>query len=106
MFEPLWVGIILPFAHCRPWSLKQAPLLVEMGRDLRRLLETSEGDARNLLRKLLQLPKWLATLPQHMACSMLHLPGPHQVPDACNSGRGRERLAQGGGAEEKNDGGS
>jgi hypothetical protein len=105
-FEPLWVSIILPFANCRPWSLKQAPLLVEMGRDLRRLLETSEGDARNLLQKLLQLPKWLATLPQHMACGVLHLPRPHQVLDACNSGGGRERLAQGGGTEEKNDGGS
>jgi hypothetical protein len=22
MFEPLWVGIVLPFAHCRPWLLK------------------------------------------------------------------------------------
>ncbi len=28
MFEPFWVGTILPFSHCRPWSLKQAPLLV------------------------------------------------------------------------------
>jgi hypothetical protein len=82
MFEPLWVGVSLPFAHCRPWSLKQAPLLVEMGRDLWRMLEASEGDARNLLRKLLQLPKQLATLPQHMACGVLHLPGTNQVPHA------------------------
>jgi hypothetical protein len=49
MFEPLWVGIVLPFAHCRPWLLKQASLLVEMGRDLRQVLETGEGDARNIL---------------------------------------------------------
>ena len=40
MFKPLWVGVILPFSHCRPWSLKQAPLLVEMGRDLQSLLKT------------------------------------------------------------------
>ncbi len=57
MFEPLWVEVILPFSHCRPWSLKQAPLLVEMGRDLQSLLKTSEADARNLLQKLLLLPK-------------------------------------------------
>ena len=29
MFEPLWVGIVLPFAQSRPWSLKQAHLLVK-----------------------------------------------------------------------------
>ena len=40
MFEPLWVGIILPFAHCRPWSLKRASLLVEMERDVCRVFET------------------------------------------------------------------
>jgi hypothetical protein len=106
MFEPLWVGVILPFAHCRPWSLKQAPLLVEMGRDLWRMLKASEGDARNLLQEILQLPKRLATLPQHMACSMLHLPGTNQVPHACNLGQGGEHLTQGGGLEEEDDGGS
>jgi len=68
MFEPLWVGVILPFSHCRPWSLKRAPLLVEMGRDLRVLLEMSEADAGNLLQKLLLLPKRLATLSEHVAC--------------------------------------
>lgn len=30
MFEPLWVGIALPFVHYRPWQLRPAPLLVEM----------------------------------------------------------------------------
>jgi hypothetical protein len=81
MFEPLWVGIVLPFAHCRPWSLKQAPLLVEIGKDLRQVLETGEGDARNILQKLLLLPKRLATLTQCVACGVLHLPG-DQLPNA------------------------
>ena len=62
MYKPLWVGIVLPFVHCRPWSLKQAPLLVEMGREVRGVFETGEGDARNILRKLLQLLKWIAPL--------------------------------------------
>jgi hypothetical protein len=74
MYEPLWVGIILPFVHCRPWSLKRAPLLVEMGWELRRVLKASEGDGGNILRKLLHLPKRIAPLPQHVACGMLHVP--------------------------------
>ncbi len=82
MYEPLWVGIILPFAHCRPWSLKRAPLLVEMERDVRRVFETGEGDAGNILWKLLHLPKQLAPLSQHVACGMLHILWGDQVSNA------------------------
>ena len=76
MFEPVWVGIVLPFIKHRPWCLKRAPLLVEMGGRLRGLLETGEADAGNLLRKLLLLPRRLDSLPFRVACGVLHLPGP------------------------------
>ncbi len=95
MFEPLWVGIILPFSHCRPWSLKRAPLLVEMGRHA--LLDTSEADAGNLLRKLLRLSKRLAAVSEHVACGVLHIPwtGDHQVSDVGDEGRSWKSMAQG-----------
>jgi hypothetical protein len=96
MFKPLWVGIVLPFVHCRPWSLKQAPLLVEMGRNMRGLLETGEGDGRDLLQKLLLLPKWLAPLLQHLAFGVLHIPRDGQISNAGNFGQSREHVAQGG----------
>jgi hypothetical protein len=95
MFKPLWVGIVLPLAHCRPWSLKQAPLLVEMGRDLQRVLKTGEEYARNILQKLLQLPKQLATLPQHMARGILHLLGGNQVLDGGTPGTRRKSKGNG-----------
>ena len=85
MYEPLWVGIVMPFVHCRPWSLRRAPLLVEMGRDLRRVLKAGEGDGGDILRKLLNLPKRIATLPQHVACGVLHVPRINEVPDAGHS---------------------
>ncbi len=44
MYEPLWVGILLPFSFHRPWCFKRAPLLVEMGRDLREVLAAGEKD--------------------------------------------------------------
>ena len=74
MYEPLWVGIVLPFIHCRPWSLKRAPLLVEIGRDMCRVLEESEWDAGDHLRRLLLLPKRIAPLSQRVACGVLHIP--------------------------------
>ena len=57
MFELLWVGIVLPFTHYRPWCFRRAPLLVELGRDLCGVLETGEEDVGNILRKLLALPR-------------------------------------------------
>ena len=75
MFEPLWVGILLPFTHHRPWCLKRAPLLVELGRDLRQMLPASEKDAGNLLRKLLLLPRRLKAVRSSVSRGMLHLPG-------------------------------
>jgi hypothetical protein len=86
MYEPLWLGLVLPFVHCKPWSLKQAPLLVEMGRKMRRVLEESESNAGNILRKLLLLPKQISPLSQHVACRVLHIPWIHQLPSAGDSG--------------------
>ncbi len=88
MYESLWVGILLPFSIHRLWSFKRAPLLVEMGKDLREMLAEGKGDGGDILRKLLKLPKTVARLSEHMACGMLHVPGrPDKVPDSSNRGR-------------------
>jgi hypothetical protein len=85
MFEPLWIGIVLLFTHHRPWCFKRAPLLVELGGTLRRLLETCEEDAGNLLRKLLKLLGRVASLLQRMACGVLHVPwSDTNIPHAVN----------------------
>ena len=73
MFEPLWIGIVLPFTHHRPWCFKRAPVLVEMGRDLRRVIPTSESNAGNILRKLLLLPRRAGPLQERVAQGVLHL---------------------------------
>ena len=67
IFEPLWVGIILPFVKHRPWCLKRAPVLLEFGRKLRGVLETGEGDERLILRQLTLLPGRVDSLPVHLA---------------------------------------
>ena len=75
MFEPLWVGILLPFIKHRPWCLKRAPLLLEIGRELRGVLQTSEGDAGHILRQLTLLPRRVDALPFNLACGVLHVSG-------------------------------
>ncbi len=74
MFEPLWIGILFPFTHHRPWCFKRAPMLVELGGKLEESFETREKDARDLLRKLLKLPGWVSSMLQRVACEVLHIP--------------------------------
>ncbi len=85
MFKPLWIGIVLPFTHHRPWCFKRALLLVKLGGTLRGLLETCEEDAGNLLGKLLKLLGRVASLLQRVACGVLHVPwSDTNIPHAVN----------------------
>ena len=98
MFEPLHVGIILPFTKHRPWCFKRAPLLVEMGRDLREVLTEGKGDGGDILRKLLNLPGIVAPMSEHMACGVLHVPGRStEVPHDVHRRRNGKPVAQRGG---------
>ena len=81
MYEPLWLGVVLPFTKHRPWCFKRSPLLVEMGIDLRKVLPTRGADAMPLLWKLLQLPKRVASLLASMAPGVLHMPGTRYLSD-------------------------
>ena len=102
MHEPLLVGILLPFSNRRPWSFRRAPLLVEMGRNLREVLTTGQGDGGDILRKLLTLPGLVASLPERMACGVLHLPGDiPPLPNGRNRGQTQEPFAQRGRAKEE-----
>jgi len=74
MYEPLWVGILLPFVKHRPWCLKRAPVLLEIGRELRGVLQTGQGDAGLILRKLTLLPRRVDALSFNLACGVLHVP--------------------------------
>jgi hypothetical protein len=73
MYEPLWVGIFLPFSIHRPWCFKRALLQVEMGRDLREMLIEGEKDVGDILQKLLKLLGLVASMSERMACKMLHV---------------------------------
>jgi hypothetical protein len=102
MHEPLWVGIILPFCPHRPWCFKRAPFLVELARDSREVLSTSQADGRDILRKLLKLPQTVAHLSERMACGVLHIPGQAtDLPNGSHRGQVRQPMAQRGGKAEE-----
>jgi hypothetical protein len=81
MYEPLWVGVVLPFTSHRPWQFKRAPLMVELARKLCEVCKDSDFLAGNILRKLLKLPRRLASVPPSVASGVLHLPGDRPLSD-------------------------
>ena len=95
MFEPLWIGILLPFTHHRPWSFKRAPILVELGIKLRKVLPESESDARDILRKLFLLPRKVASVHDGLARRLLRMPRPRDISSQESIGSGRKQVAQG-----------
>lgn len=89
MFEPLYLGIVLPFTHHRPWQLKRAPLILEMEREMQCLLRSGEADGRDLLRKLLKLVPRLCSMSKDVARQVLHMPREEERPGIPYDGDGR-----------------
>jgi hypothetical protein len=79
MFEPLFVGIIFPFIRHRPWALKRAPLMVEVGRELRQVYKEGDVIGGRVLLKLLKLAKRLDSVQASVALGLLHMPRSTEV---------------------------
>jgi hypothetical protein len=82
MFEPLYVGVLFPYTHHRPWclKLKRCPLMVEMGRELCQVCKEGDFTAGPILRKLFKLPRRLARVSASVASGVLHMPGDGSIP--------------------------
>eukprot|EP00980_Cylindrotheca_fusiformis_P008541 scaffold1809_cov107-Cylindrotheca_fusiformis.AAC.5 len=71
MFEPLFVGILLPFCRCDPWSLRLAPKVCEYQRRLQRVWKVSPVDAGDILHELLTLSRRIPTMPRSVVRKVL-----------------------------------
>lgn len=72
MFEPLTIAFCFPYLDHRPWELRRAPVLLDLGRDLRRVWDEDGNAEGPLLRKLWELPGKLQRLSESMARKVLH----------------------------------
>jgi len=55
MFEPLILGIVLPFLPHAPWQLKRSEEVLVMEGRVREVFKDQGGDERSVLRELLRL---------------------------------------------------
>ncbi len=61
------------------------PLLVELEHQLHQVLSSGAEDGGDILRKLLQTLRQLASVSESVTCKMLQMPGPGEVPAEENS---------------------
>jgi hypothetical protein len=88
MFEPLIIGIVLPFISSPPWQLRSTPKMFKLGWELRRLWSGEEMDAGNLLHKFLLDYQRLRTLPPDVVRRMLFFESRSPLPRQESSRRG------------------
>ena len=62
------------------------PLLVELERQLRQVLRAREEDGGDLLCKLLQTSRQVASVTEGVAPKMLQMSGPGEAPNSKDSG--------------------
>jgi hypothetical protein len=75
MFEPLLIGVCFPFLRHNPWQLRGTPKMFAVGRELQRVWETPNMDARAVLRKLFSKIGTLQCVPESVVSKLLFLQG-------------------------------
>jgi hypothetical protein len=80
MFEPLIIGIAFPYLSKPPWQLKSTPKMFHLGRQLRRVWDQEEVDARNILYKFLLEFERIRTMPADVVRRVLYFQSRCPVP--------------------------
>jgi hypothetical protein len=100
MFEPLIIGIVLPFIKSPPWQLRSTPKMLKLGRELRHVWAGEEMDARDLLRQLLLDYQRIRTMPPDVVRQVLFFESRSPIPRQESGGRrGRKRKRPSSAAE-------
>ena len=94
MHEPLVLGICYPFLNHRPWQLRGSPKLFALGRQMRRLLEEPNVDARSVLLQLHSFCKRLPSLQKDLVWSLLHFKPRHQFSQSQDKRKKRKRNGE------------
>ena len=65
-YETLIIGIYFPFISCRPWKIKDTPVIREMGGILRGVWKERKGNDGDILRKFCVFTKSLGSMSDDM----------------------------------------
>ena len=101
MFEPLTIGLVLPYLSHRPWQLKQSPVLVGLQKQLRKVWESDPVSSGPILRQLWDLSGHLGSMSEELALRVLRSFELPEIPHrASRKRRKRKSLGSEGRSEE------
>ena len=72
MHEPLLIALVFPFIRSKPWQLRSAPKLLELGSELRKVFKEEGLDGRDFLRKLWDKCHRLGNMPENVVRKLLY----------------------------------
>jgi hypothetical protein len=72
MFESLTIGFVFPFLSVRPWQVRGAPKMFQLGRTMPKLLKDMNLVTRDILRQLCQQMWDLLTVPEDVVRRVLY----------------------------------
>jgi hypothetical protein len=92
MYEPLVIGLVLPYLSIAPWQVRSTPKMRSMERKMRKVWEDSDLAPGNILRKFLLDYEWLQSVPPNVVRRVLFFQSRSSVPYQTDcSRRGRKR---------------
>eukprot|EP00980_Cylindrotheca_fusiformis_P021935 scaffold8770_cov167-Cylindrotheca_fusiformis.AAC.2 len=71
MYEPLFVGILLPFSRFEPWSLRFSPKVLSVKRKLQKMWSTAPLDTGDILHEFVSLGRRVPTMSRRVVRDLL-----------------------------------
>ena len=72
MYEPLMIGIVLPFIRSSPWQIRGTPKVLALGRTMRRVLKEENMDGGSVLFKFLLDFERIRSVPEDVVRKVLY----------------------------------
>lgn len=92
MFEPLLIAIFFPFINSRPWQLKGAPTILELGRKVQQVLKGDKSTKGSVLREFWNLPRRLQCMQDELVLRVLRIQREHSVSQKVTRKRRRSTM--------------
>jgi hypothetical protein len=104
MFEPVVIGLVLPYLDRSPWCIRSTPKMPSMERKMRKVWDSPDLASGNLLRKFLLEYEWLCSMPVNVVRRMLFFERERPVPYQENSNRRGQKRSRPDGEAKAGDG--
>lgn len=94
MFEPVLIAIFFPFINSKPWQLKGAPAILELGRKVQQVFKDHKSSKGYFLREFWNLPRRLHGMQPELVSRVLRVRREAAVPSEASGKRRRSKMEE------------